>query len=81
MTGTGMTWSFGPFSCFDGTCSAIVLTLKPASVSSPTSERSPPYRRSNTRRSRKNASSDWPTQLCAFPFANPVVAASNRSAL
>ena len=41
----------------NGTCSAIVFTLYPASVSWPTSLRLPPYSRSNTRRSRKNGSS------------------------
>ena len=48
-----------------GTCRANVFTLKPASVSSPTSVRFAPYSRSNTRRSRKNASSDWPAQRLA----------------
>ncbi len=64
-----------------GTWSARVFTLKPASVSSPTSVRFAPYRRSNTRRSRKNASSDWPAQVLLGAEPKLTVAAENRSPL
>ena len=61
-----------------GTCNASVLTLKPASVSSPTSLRSAPYRRSKTLRSRKNGSSACPAN--ALPPPRRSTMPSSRSA-
>ena len=58
-----MGWAAGsPFSATAdcGSSSTMVWTLDPARVSLPTSLKSVPYSRSNTRRSRKNESSAWP---------------------
>src|SRR5262245_7198938 len=50
-----------------GTRSASVWTLKPARLSTPASLRFAPYRRSNTRRSRKNGSSVCPANTADVP--------------
>ncbi len=54
---TPMTGSSPATSSEIGTCSATAFTLNPSKVSMPTSDRSPPYSKSKTRRSRKNGSS------------------------
>jgi hypothetical protein len=67
----GLSWgSLSRANSVIGTCRATVLTLNPASVSSPASEKSAPYSRSNTLRSRKNGSSDCPANAWLVPPAN-----------
>src|SRR5207302_118927 len=62
-----------------GICRANEFTLKPFSVSCPTSERFAPYSRSNTRRSRKNGSSACPAHERQLPHFAPVTMASLES--
>src|SRR5207247_9032591 len=60
-----------------GTWIAVVWMLNPFKLSSPVSERSPPYRRSNTRNSTKNGSSAGPEELL-HPVPQPTTACGMR---
>src|SRR5690242_4948720 len=77
MTGLRMALPLSATS-LNGTCRAMVFTLYPASVSCPTSVRSPPYSTSNARRSRKNGSSACPANVDQPP-GRVLVAALRRS--